>query len=240
MRVALVHGTMDRAASFSKVLRVLAAHGIDAVAHDRPGYASRAAEAPATTVDEAVDDLFALLGTGPVVIVGHSFGGHLAALAAVRHPELVPAIGFFETPYPWLPFWPPTTSGGRAVAAAAAEGPEAAAEAFLRSMVGDDVWRRLPPSTKEARRAEGRALVADMLSIRQAPYDLAGIPVPTVVGRSEHPAPHQLAGTEQAAAAVPGAELHVIEGGRHGCHRTHPDGFAAFVRRVAARAQART
>jgi pimeloyl-ACP methyl ester carboxylesterase len=242
VRVALVHGTMDRASSFAKVVRLLAADGIDAVAFDRKGYASRAQLLPAITVDEAVDDLFAQLGVGdgdePWAVVGHSFGGHVASLAAIRRPDAVAAVGLFETPYPWADFWPRDTSGGRAVAAAA-EGPEAAAETFLRTMVGDDVWERLPPSTKAARREEGRALVADLLAIQQAPYDLADVPVPVVVGRGEHAAPHQRAGTDHAAATIPGAELLAVDGAAHGCHRSHPAGFAAFVRRVVERGQAR-
>ena len=225
---------MDRAASFAKVTRRLA--DLDVVAYDRRGYASAVdAHPPATSVDDHVDDLLDRVRARPAVVIGHSYGGVVALAAAARHPELVPAVGAFEPPMPWMDWWPPDTAGGAAVAAA--EDPAQAAEAFMRRMIGDDMWERLPPSTKAARRAEGPALVADITSVqREAAFVPGDVRVPVLVGRGSRGRPHHQTGTERLVAALPDAELFEIEGGGHGSHLSHPDEFARFVRLVLSKA----
>ena len=107
----------------------------------------------------------------------------------------------------------------------------------MRSIVGEDVWARLPPSTKQARRAEGPALLADMADIQQLPppYDPAEVAVPVVVGRGSESKHQHLRGTEALLELLPDAELHVVEGAGHGAHASHPDGFVGFVEAAARR-----
>ena len=225
---------MDRATSFAKVRRRLVEAGHDVLAFDRAGYGTRV-DAPLPSgrgrIGGDVDDLLELLDGRPAVVIGHSFGGHVAMAAAIRRPDLLPAIGVFETPVAWMPWWPPDTSGGLAVAAAETGTPADAAEAFMRSIVGDDVWSRLPPSTKDARRAEGPALLADMADIRTPPppYDPTEVGVPVVVGRGSESKGQHLRGTQALLELLPDAELHVIEGATHGAHAGDPEGFARFA-----------
>lgn len=227
---------MDRATSFAKVRRRLEADGsAEVLAFDRAGYGSRV-DGPLPDgrgrVAADVDDLLELVGDDePVVVIGHSYGGHVAMAAAIRRPDLIPAIGAFETPMAWMSWWPPDTSGGVAVRAAETGSPADAAEAFMRSIVGDDVWSRLPPSTKAARLAEGPALLADMADIRvpPPPYDPSDVTVPVVVGRGSESKGQHLRGTEALLDLLPDAVLHVVDGAGHGAHASHPDGFAAFV-----------
>ena len=231
---------MDRASSFAKVRRRLEEAGHEVVAFDRAGYGSRVdAPVPAGRGRVAADaeDLLERLDGGPSVVIGHSYGGHVAMAAAIARPDLVPTIGVFETPVAWLPWWPPDTSGGVAVAAAASGTPADAAEAFMRTIVGDEVWERLPPSTKAARRAEGPALLADMADIRTPPppYDPAAVTVPTVVGRGSASKGQHLRGTDALLALLPNATLHVVDGAGHGAHASHPDGFVGFVEAAARR-----
>ena len=242
-RLALIHGTMDRASSFAKVQRRLTGDGHDVVAFDRAGYGARVdAPLPAQRgrIAADVDDLLEHLGhddAEPVVVIGHSYGGHVAMGAAIRRPDLVRTIGVFETPVAWMPWWPSDTSGGVAVQAARTGSPADAAEAFMRSIVGEDVWARLPPSTKQARRAEGPALLADMADIQQLPppYDPAAVPVPVVVGRGSESKHQHLRGTEALLELLPDATLHLVEGAGHGAHASHPDGFVEFVLAAVAR-----
>jgi pimeloyl-ACP methyl ester carboxylesterase len=227
---------MDRATSFAKVQRRLAADGHDVLAFDRAGYGSRV-DAPLPEgrgrVAADVDDLLERLGdeSTPVVVIGHSYGGHVAMAAAIRRTDLIGAIGVFETPVAWMPWWPSDTSGGVAVQAARTGTPADAAEAFMRSIVGEEVWSRLPPSTKAARRAEGPALLADMADIQQLPppYDPVAVPVPVVVGRGSESKGQHRRGTEALLELLPDATLHLIEGAGHGAHASHPDGFVEFV-----------
>jgi pimeloyl-ACP methyl ester carboxylesterase len=81
------------------------------------------------------------------------------------------------------------------------------------------------------------ALIADLLAIRTAaPYDMAGITFPVVLGRGTLARGHHVEGSSRLLDALANAEPFVIEGGGHGSHTSHPDGFAAFVRRVIERA----
>lgn len=112
------------------------------------------------------------------------------------------------------------------------------AERFFRRMVGDAAWERLPEHTKEARRADGAALAAelDALRVDEPPFDVAELAVPLLVGRGSASLPHHRAAAAWLADHVPGAALVEIEGAGHGAHLTHPDAFARFVRAAVARA----
>jgi pimeloyl-ACP methyl ester carboxylesterase len=232
--VALLHGGMDRSTSFAGVLKRLP--DLHVVAYDRRGYANsrHAHPTPGSIADHAAD-LLGLLRGRRAVAVGHSYGGDVALLAAVDQPGVVVAVGAFEPPMPWLPEWPLSrTAGGAALNAPT---PEDAGEAFMRAVVGDDVWELLPERTRTERRAEGPALVAELTSITSAaPFDLAALRVPVVAGFGTAGERHHRIGVDHLLAAVPGAELFEINGAGHGAHVSHPDAFAAFVRTVVERA----
>lgn len=223
--VVLVHGTLDRATSFTRVRRHLA--DLETVAYDRRGYASRVAEGPGT-LDDHVDDLLDVIGDRRAVVAGHSYGADIALAAAARRPDVVVGVVSYEAPMPWQPWWPDNTAGAVAVSAG---GPEAAAEAFMRRMVGDQRWERLPVRTKDARRAEGPAVLAELASIRdQVPFDLADVRVPVVVGVGTESASHQREAAPKVAALLPDAVLVEVDGASHGAHLSHPAEFAGLVR----------
>jgi pimeloyl-ACP methyl ester carboxylesterase len=190
----------------------------------------------ATSLDEHVEDLFSVLAGRHALAAGHSYGGTVALAAARRWPDQIRAVVAYEPPAPWLPWWPRRSPGGTA---ATARGPEEAAETFMRRMIGDARWDRLPERTRARRRAEGPALVAEMSSIRAdgAPFDPARISVPTVILRGELSLRHHRRGAAILATEIPGAELVDVEGAGHGGHLTHPDTFAACVRRAIERAR---
>jgi pimeloyl-ACP methyl ester carboxylesterase len=225
-RVVLVHGSMDRAASFIKVTRRLPE--LEVVRYDRRGYGRSRPAGVAPTIEDHVDDLLAVVGTGPVAVVGHSLGGVIAVAAAVRRPDVVVSVGAFESPMSWRASWPTRSAGGTALA----EADDAdAAERFMRAIVGDDVWQRLPSRTREARRAEGPALVAELAALRRtAPYDPAQVRVPVVTGYGSLSKPYHQDAARQLAEQVADGRCLVIENSGHGAHTSHPDRFAAFVR----------
>jgi pimeloyl-ACP methyl ester carboxylesterase len=232
--VVLVHGSMDRAGSFAKVLRELPdAH---VVAYDRRGYARSAhAGPPPTELTGQVDDLLEVLGGRQAIVAGHSFGGDVALAGACRMPDQIPAVVAYEPPMPWMPGWPDDSAGNVALDAFARGGSPAAAEAFMRRMVGDSVWERLPPGTRANRRAEGPALLADLACMHPPagePLDPACVTVPVVVGRGSFSRPHHRANCDRLVGVMPAAELTEVEGAGHGCHFSHPAAFAALVRRA--------
>lgn len=238
-RVVFVHGSMDRGASFLKVTRRLP--DVDTVRYDRAGYGRSAHLAPVPTFDAAVAELLHVVGEQPSVVVGHSFGGVLALAASVRRPGVVRSVVAYESPMPWAEWWPTRSAGGEAVAAAGEQGPEEAAEGFMRRMIGDERWERLPPSTRESRRAEGAALVNEMRFVRidEPPFDLGAIDVPVLAAHGTASADRHQRSAQEVARTVRDGELAVIDGADHGAHFTHAEEFAALVRRALDRYSAR-
>jgi pimeloyl-ACP methyl ester carboxylesterase len=235
-RLVIVHGAMDRATSFAKLARRLP--DLDVVRYDRRGYAGSLELGPAPLAVH-VADLLAILGGTPSIVLGHSLGGVIALAAAEQHPDLVRSLCVYEAPTPWVPWWPKRSAGGIAVAAAA--DPADAAERFMRRMVGDRLWERLPPSTREARRREGPALLEDLRSTRSGvPLDLTRVTVPVVVAHGSESDERHRRSAEELAAELPHAEQAVVEGAQHGAHLTHPGACADLVRRAVALAVQRT
>ena len=229
--VVLVHGSLDRGASFARVAAAEALAGLHTIRYDRRGYGRSLDAGPPAALDDHVEDLLAVVAGRPAVVVGHSFGGVVALVAATRAPEVVRAVAAFEPPQPWLPWWPETSAGG----AAAVVAPPDAAEAFLRRMVGDARWEALPQGTREARRREGTALAAELASVRTAavpPFDAARLAVPLVVGRGTRSPDHLRRSAGELAASVPGTPLVELRGADHGAHLTHPADVARWARRA--------
>jgi pimeloyl-ACP methyl ester carboxylesterase len=103
-------------------------------------------------------------------------------------------------------------------------------------VVGERIWTRLPRATREARRAEGPTLLAEMGSIRgPAPFDPATVAVPVVAGCGSRSEARHRESAARLAESVPDGELVEIEGAGHGAHMSHPREFADFVRRAVLR-----
>jgi pimeloyl-ACP methyl ester carboxylesterase len=235
--VVLVHGSMDRSSAFARVQRHL--DDLHVVRYDRRGYGRSVALGPPASFDVQVDDLAEVVAGRPAVLVGHSLGGVVALGLAERSPEVARAVVAYEAPMPWTPWWPGDSAGGRALEASAT--PEDAAEGFMRRMIGDDRWCRLPARTRAQRRAEGAALLADLRQIRDVaaqPYEPAKVTVPVVAACGSGSSPHHQQTARALADEAPDAELVVVEGARHGIHLTHPADLAALARRALARAAA--
>ncbi|HUR77311.1 MAG TPA: alpha/beta hydrolase [Acidimicrobiales bacterium] len=227
-RVVLVHGVMDRGASFGRVVGYL--HDVVVVTYDRRGYAHSMGLPLAETVGTHVEDLVAVLGDKPSTVVGHSLGGVVALAAAALRPDLVRSVGVYESPMPWLDWWPTSTAGARTLAEDS--DPAAAAETFMRYLAGDQAWDTLPMKTQQQRRAEGPALLADLESLHAAtpPFEPAGVTVPVAVAGGSLTQDHHKQGCE-AMAKTFNTDVQWIDGAGHGGHMSHPGPFASFVRR---------
>lgn len=226
--VVLVHGTMDRSASFAHLARRL--RDLRCVRYDRRGYGRSRHAGPPAGVQEHADDLEAVLDGRQAVVVGHSFGGSVALTVAARRPDLVTGLLVYEAAMSWLPWWPGTSAGGTALQAGG--DPAKAAEAFLRRMIGDR-WDELPARTRADRRAEGPALVAELRSLREGPpCDLGEVLAPTVVVRGSRSPQHLRDGAAHLVDALPVAELVELDGAGHGGHQSHASDLAPLVRRL--------
>lgn len=227
-RVVLVHGVMDRGASFSRVVGYL--HDLFVTTYDRRGYANSAAAPIGESLDVHVQDLADILADAPATVIGHSLGGVVALTAAARHPELVTSVGVYESPMPWLDWWPSTTAGSRTLADES--DPAKSAESFMRYLSGDQAWEMLPMRTQQQRRAEGPALLADLRSLRveNPPFEAEQLTMPVAVAGGSETQEHHKQGCE-AMGKLFNTEVQWIDGAGHGGHMSHPGPFAAFVRR---------
>lgn len=187
----LVHGAMDRASSMRRLAREL--KGNEVLLYDRRGYAGSLIKTPVTTplqvsAEEQVADIVSLCERKPSIVFGHSMGGTYSLIyAALGHANLKGLV-LYETPLPSEPWWPSWF----------AEASESnldfepsyfhrRAEAFMISMIGEQNWHRLPPSTKQARRQEGYPMIAEMTQLQTnqgaVPYDSIAVPVLAAVGQ---------------------------------------------------------
>lgn len=79
--IVIVHGAWTDAGSFAEVQRILSARGLDVLAFANP----------LRSLSGDVDNLAAFLQartSGPVILVGHSYGGALVGSAALRAPNV--------------------------------------------------------------------------------------------------------------------------------------------------------
>ncbi len=92
VRVVWLHGWARQSHDFARAAQLLADHGIASVALDLPGFGSSPAPHRAGGARHYADLLTPTLreiAEGPLVLVGHSFGGRIAVVVASRHPDLV-------------------------------------------------------------------------------------------------------------------------------------------------------
>ncbi|HEV7958153.1 MAG TPA: alpha/beta hydrolase [Acidimicrobiales bacterium] len=95
VRVVWLHGWGRSAQDFTLAANALAECGIGSVALDLPGFgaspvpeASGGARHYAALLRPALGEI----ASGPLVLVGHSFGGRVAVVLAAEHPELVRSL----------------------------------------------------------------------------------------------------------------------------------------------------
>jgi pimeloyl-ACP methyl ester carboxylesterase len=225
--VAVVHGTMDRAAGMLKLSRRLDTT-YRVLRYDRRGYGRSAPHDGPFDMDHQVADLVALLAGRRAVVIGHSYGGNVALATAAGHPELVAGVAVYETPMSWLSTWPGTTAGS--VAVAAETGPEEAAELFMRRLIGDQRWEALPEGTKATRRSEGAALVGELGDLRRnVPWWPEDVRIPVMVGCGSLGRPHHQDGMAHMAEIIAGAELVTLPGCRHDAPTSHAAEFCHLL-----------
>ena len=233
--IALVHGSMDRSAGLLKLSRRLDDdHRV--LRYDRRGYGRSAPHPGPFGMDGQVADLVELLAGRPAVVFGHSYGGNVALAVAARHPELVRAVGVYESPLSWLDWWPRTTAGSGAVDEQG--DPADAAERFMRRMIGDERWVHLPPGARRARRTEGAAMIGELTDLTaNAPWASDDIRAPALAIHGSLGAAHHGLSTAYLGDVLADVKVIEIDGARHFGPNTHPDAVAAEIRALIARAQ---
>ena len=103
--VLFLHGYPNSRHSWAELLGPLGASGYRAIAPDQRGYSpgARPGDTASYHVDEIVNDAVGLadsLGIGRFHLVGHDWGGQVAWLTAIRHPERLHSLTVLSRPHP--------------------------------------------------------------------------------------------------------------------------------------------
>jgi len=92
VQVVWLHGWQRRGRDFDACASMLSDRGVSSVALDLPGFGSSPVPSKAGGARfyaELVEPVVATIGEGPVLMVGHSFGGTVATVLAARRSDLV-------------------------------------------------------------------------------------------------------------------------------------------------------
>lgn len=214
-RLLLIHGSAADHTTWSIQLASSALRARFAlIAYDRRG--------DATSVEAHADDAAALLGEAPApaLIAGSSFGAVVALDLIRRYPACAAGAVLIEPPLA------PTDDAPAGPAEflpaydrlAAEQGGEAAAEMFLRSVLGEAALARMPRRTRERSLAKWREIRNDsaaLIAYRPRYAELATVHTPVRLlggGRSAVHFGPTLAALD---AALPAAQLELVEGAGH-------------------------
>jgi 3-oxoadipate enol-lactonase len=225
-----VHGTpLDRRA-WDPLIGELA--GIPSVAYDLRGHGSAAGEDLPSGYDVLADDLARVLdghGLERAHVVGHSFGGQVAATFAAGHPSRVSSVAIVccrLEPYP--PF-------AAAADAVDADGVAAIAEASIARWFTPEAVERDDAGVRYAREALASARPATLAAALRliAAFDgapaLAARGVPVHIVAAERDVVGEPGGLRAAAAAIPGASFALAEGAGHMLPLEHPARLARLL-----------
>lgn len=101
VQVVFLHGWGRSSADFRAIATELAEHGISSVAVDLPGFGASPLPETAGGARLYADIVISVLPTiadGPVLLVGHSLGGRVAAVVAATAPERLSGVLFIGAP----------------------------------------------------------------------------------------------------------------------------------------------
>ena len=244
-RLLLIHGSAADHTTWTIQLASSLRERFALIAYDRRGTggSADADRDGVATVETHADDAADLAAAAaaapaPVIAVGSSFGAVIALDLARRYPERVAGLVLCEPPMAPSDVVPTTPAGfhARFDALVAEAGGEAAAEFFLRTVLGDTAYERMPRTFQARSKALWRAIRADSHALdayRPRYAELAGVRTPTLLFGGERSAPYFRPTLDALVAALPAAQLEILPGAGHMLHaeaaRTFNARLAAFA-----------
>ncbi len=214
-RVLFIHGSAADHTTWSIQLASRLGDSVEMIAYDR--------RSDATSVEEHADDAANLLAGEPVILAGSSFGSVIAIDLMRTRPQLCRGAVLIE---------PPMAASDELAAAstsflaeldrrAAEQGGPAAGEFFLRFVLGDAVFERMPKAFQEratSKWAEIRADSAALIAYRPRYAELASVTVPTLLLGGGRSASYFRATLDALLAVMPNVRLEVVANAGHMLH----------------------
>lgn len=231
-RILLIHGSAADHTTWSIQLASKAlAERFTLIAFDR--------RADVTTVEAHADDAVSLLDA-PAVVVGSSFGAVVALDVLRRYPDRCRGAILIE---------PPMGASDDAPAAPAAflaaydqrmaeQGGPAAAELFLRTVLGEAAFERMPRAYRERSMSKFLEIRADseaLLAYRPRYAELGAVHLPVQLLGGERSAAYFRPTLDALTRALPRAEVEVIPGAGHMLHAEAHRRFAEILTAFAGR-----
>ena len=216
-RVLLIHGSAaDRTTWSIQLASPVLAKRFSLIAYDRP--------ALATVADQSALALTYL--DTPALVVGSSFGAVIALEVIRRRPQLGAVL--IEPPLgaPMASFLADYDR------IAADRGGPAAAEFFLRSVLGDTAFERMPRAYRDratAKYAEIRADSAALIAYEPRYAELATVQTPVLLLGGDRSAPYFRPTLETLRDSLPHARLEIIAGAGHMLHAEASRRFAELL-----------
>jgi pimeloyl-ACP methyl ester carboxylesterase len=221
--VLALHGLPGTGRDYARFAQVLAARGLCTLALDLPGFGE--SSPPTKPVwDElaaAVDSLVAELTLGPVTLLAHSFGSHVALRVAAHNPA-VRALALLAP------------AGLRPHRAVRSLGPRALVGALSQSALGRAVFyaglRRSALGRGTARPSSDLALaLLASADFGRAERDARALRIPVLAARADDDRVVEPAVVDELIAAIPGARALRFADGGHGPQRAHGEAIADAI-----------
>ena len=242
--LVLIHGSLDDFRIWSPMLGPLSTHHrviAPSLRHCFPSHYDGTGEG--FTINQHVSDVIAFieaLRNGPIDLVGHSRGGHIAFRVAQQRPDLLRRLVLAEPggtlddtlAEPGMPQPPSIASHLPAALALISAGDiEGGMRRFFDAIEGPGAWDAQTEARRQPLRDNARTLIGQVNENRR-PYSLAdarSIRTPTLfVGgeKTEGSLPMIL---KALAANVAGAKVVMIPGAGHAMHQQNPVAFAEAI-----------
>ena len=243
-----IHGSAADHATWAITLASGLRTQFSLLAYDRRGCGKSPAVPRFWTIEDHADDVMALLATRPLhdqrrpILVGSSFGSVVALDVARRFPAVLAGMVLIEPPMAASDRVPTIPEGflQHFDALAERQGGPAAAEYFLRTVLGDEAFEKMPRMFQERSKAQFASIRADSEALgryRPRYESLRSCSVPTLLLAGAQSAPYFRPTVETLASVLPAAQLVTVANAGHMLHAQAPRTFAELVAAFAGTAQ---
>ncbi|WP_445442123.1 alpha/beta fold hydrolase [Clavibacter sp. km1a] len=245
--VVLIHGWPLSGESWSKQVPAFQAAGFRVITYDRRGFGRSDKPLTGYDYDTFASDLDAVLtelDLRDVTLVGFSMGGgEIARYIGTRGEERLRSVVFASAVPPYLektddnPDGPLTKEAAAEMTAGLTKDEDAFYEEFTTGFFSVDGVLKVTEAERQeaialAHQSKKHAALASMAAFATTDFrdDLTQVTVPTLVIHGDGDATVPFAGSgERTHRAIPGSELHVVQGAPHGVTVSHPEEWNRVV-----------